>query len=429
MQSAIAVPKIINVGYQNRKDTYTGKLAYIIYTDESGKLRKENSWNSWRDTNIEPDTYDNVPTSGFVLNKKVGDTCSHWNFRQAYCRVYDPRGFEFEITIENLLYILENTSSIVGKGLDGEFVYGWDGKDLVLLPINSPDYKAIQEYTNALYSENKITAKSLKVGATYLGKDNSYYIYLGKYMEYDYLWGRYNAPQNELSKNFWFWKIDNNNPYPFTIDLGEYDILTTNFKNNGYGSKNGGYLTRKSIPKNFLISVVDESESPYLGVFIDYLNHLKSFSKINLSACKYTHFTQDEFLNYVKTTWESHQDYKHKLMCYNEPITFFTEPVNGVANNYTIAVNSNQNRKWDEPVNYNDIKLYRRTLTKDNSYRTNYYNTHYTDEIEEIGALTDDKIINIYNRYKPCYLDLYLENGIHYQRVFEYLPMEGLKNE
>ena len=107
MKSNIFVPKIINVGYQNRSGTYTGKLAYVIYYDEKGKLRKEASWNSWRDEKIPNEEFDNVPTTGFVLNKKVGDYSSGWDHRQAYCRVYDPRNFEFEITIENLLYILE----------------------------------------------------------------------------------------------------------------------------------------------------------------------------------------------------------------------------------------------------------------------------------------------------------------------------------
>jgi hypothetical protein len=50
-------------------------------------------------------------------------------------RVYDPRNFEFEISVANLLYILEETSSLKGKGLEGEFVYAWEGKELVLLPV------------------------------------------------------------------------------------------------------------------------------------------------------------------------------------------------------------------------------------------------------------------------------------------------------
>lgn len=73
MKRNIFIPQIINVGYQNRSGTYTGKLAYIIYYDEKGKLWKEASWNSWRDEKIPNEEFDNVPTTGFVLNKKVVD--------------------------------------------------------------------------------------------------------------------------------------------------------------------------------------------------------------------------------------------------------------------------------------------------------------------------------------------------------------------
>ena len=33
LNSSIFVPKTINVGYQNRSGTYTGRLAYVIYYD------------------------------------------------------------------------------------------------------------------------------------------------------------------------------------------------------------------------------------------------------------------------------------------------------------------------------------------------------------------------------------------------------------
>ena len=96
---------------------------------------------------------------GFVLNKKVGGDKYNWNPRQTYTRVYDPRGFEFEIDINNLLYILENTSCIKGKGLEGEFVYGWDGKDLVLLPVGTIDYKECKARTEII-QEGKFLKQS-----------------------------------------------------------------------------------------------------------------------------------------------------------------------------------------------------------------------------------------------------------------------------
>ena len=75
---AIYIPDKIKVGYCKRKDTYTGKLAYVIYYDERGKLRKETSWQNWRDKNISPDDFENVPTEGFVLNRKAGGVEEQW---------------------------------------------------------------------------------------------------------------------------------------------------------------------------------------------------------------------------------------------------------------------------------------------------------------------------------------------------------------
>lgn len=179
------IPQKIKVGYQQRNDTYTGQLAYVIYYDNKGKLHKETSWENWRNKAIDPQVFDNAPTEGFVLNKKVGGYKSGWDFRQAYVRVYDPRGFEFEITVPNLLYILENTSSIKGKGLEGEFVYAWSGADLVLLPTTSPDYAELVKLNAKRFSDKKISAKDLKIGSTYQSNDNTELVYMGRFDYYE----------------------------------------------------------------------------------------------------------------------------------------------------------------------------------------------------------------------------------------------------
>jgi hypothetical protein len=183
LKTTIFLPERIKVGFQNRSDTYTGQLAYVIYYDQKNKLRKEASWNSWRDEKIDQQEYKNEPTSGFVLNKKVGDYVCDWNHRQAYVRVYDPRNFEFEITIENLLYILENANSIKGKGLEGDFIYGWDGKDLILVPTLSPDYKEIAELNILRHENKKFEGKNLILGGTYKSNNNNALIYLGRFYE------------------------------------------------------------------------------------------------------------------------------------------------------------------------------------------------------------------------------------------------------
>lgn len=178
--NSIYIPETIKVGFQKRDDTYTKQLGYVIYYDAKGKLRKETSWESWRQKNIKPLECKNEPTSGFVLNKKAGGYSTGWDVRQTYSRIFDPRGFEFEITIPNLLYILENTDCLKGKGLSGEFVYGWDGTELLLIPTSAPEYANMVDYSN-LIAASAIKAKDLILGGTYLTNKNQKVIYLGKY--------------------------------------------------------------------------------------------------------------------------------------------------------------------------------------------------------------------------------------------------------
>lgn len=185
------IPQTLKVGFNERGDTYTGKLAYVTYVNTKGEIAKQASWNGWRNKNIDVETYDNEPMEGFVLNRHAGGYKSGWNFRQSKCRVYDPRGFEFEITIENLLFILQECTSTKGKGLEGKFVYAWSGPDLVLLPVDSEDYRASTELIN---KKEKITIKDLKIGAAYKGKEDDYLIYIGK-LEW-YTWNSYSSGES-----------------------------------------------------------------------------------------------------------------------------------------------------------------------------------------------------------------------------------------
>jgi len=183
MGQTIVIPSKLKVGFQKRNDTYTGQLAYIIYYDHKGVLRKEPSWQSWRDKNIEAKEFANTHTEGFVLNKTAGGGRG-WDSRRTVSRIYDPRGFEFEIGIDNLLYILENTNCIRGKGLDGRFVYAWEGTNLILVPENAPEYASHIEFSKNL--TEKISSKELVVGRTYLTNRNDQLVYMGRFDYYDY---------------------------------------------------------------------------------------------------------------------------------------------------------------------------------------------------------------------------------------------------
>lgn len=216
MKDKLIVPKSVKVGFQKRSDTYTGKLAYVIYTDAKGVLRKEKSWSSWRDQKIDPIDYDNVPTSGFVLNKDVGgkrNSWSSWDTRMEKVRVYDPRGFEFEITIPNMLFILQECTSTKGKGLEGEFVYGWDGTELILIPTCCLEYQKSLNFTD--YQNLKVSTKDLKAGYLYKNKKMETVMCLGEHIWFNY------SSQNNGKKCFIFAIIDADHDwYEAKVDAG-----------------------------------------------------------------------------------------------------------------------------------------------------------------------------------------------------------------
>lgn len=183
MSNIFVAPKI-KVGFQNRQGTYTGKLAYVIYYDEKGKLRKEKSWEGWRDKDIPAEEFENVPTEGFTINKDIKRYSGEWfSSTRTMIRVHDPRGFEFEVTTENLIGILMHTDCL-RRGLIGNFVYAWMGTELVLLPTNSEEYQNAVKYTSGL--SKKVSAKELVPGLSYKTKREGNVIYIGRMNWYSY---------------------------------------------------------------------------------------------------------------------------------------------------------------------------------------------------------------------------------------------------
>ena len=177
------IPKKIKIGFQERSDTYTGKLAYVIYYDEKGKLRKEASWNNWRHEKIEPLEFDNVPQSGFIFNKGV-QRDGYWGSGRSVIRVYDNRDFEFEISVDNLMGILMH-SDVSKRDIVEQCVFAWEGTELVLLPVNSKEYQASVAYTAK--QDQKITSKELIEGYTYQAKKlETPLIYIGQREWFDW---------------------------------------------------------------------------------------------------------------------------------------------------------------------------------------------------------------------------------------------------
>jgi hypothetical protein len=210
MNKLFIAPKI-KIGYQSRNDTFNGKLAYIIYFDEKGKLHKEKSWESWRNKSIPADEYENVPIDGFTINKDIKRYNGEWfSSKRTMVRIHDPRGFEFEVTTENLIAILMHTDCS-RRSLIGQFVYAWAGQELVLLPTNSEEYQNAIKYTAGL--NKKVSIKELIPGMVYKTKRREKDVtYIGRFNYYDFANSGYRSvhgPRKEKKSHI------------FTYDNGE----------------------------------------------------------------------------------------------------------------------------------------------------------------------------------------------------------------
>lgn len=118
---------------------------------------------------------DNLPTKGLY----VGNSVSRWSTSNKLFRVEDPRGFTVEIPTDNLATLLHHTTVINGV-VQEECVWGRDGGNHILLPVNSEPYKRALKNQDII--ENKlVNISDLKEGdcVKFFG-DNDEYVFYGR---------------------------------------------------------------------------------------------------------------------------------------------------------------------------------------------------------------------------------------------------------
>ena len=219
MAEQLQIPSKLNVGFNKRDDTYSGLLSFITYPLSDGTNKHKKAWDNWIDKKIKVQEIDNSPTEGFVINKREGGG-GRWSYneREAKIRVWDPRGFEFEITIENMLDIIATHGSYPGKGLDGKFVYAWDKLRLHLVPVKSETYKNSMEFTDL--SKMSITKDELVIGGTYITKKQETAVYMG-YLTWYETW--YSSTEVKVVPSHVFYIGNKKNP------SYDYDMKRSDF--------------------------------------------------------------------------------------------------------------------------------------------------------------------------------------------------------
>lgn len=195
-------------------DTREDNLSYLCQyeTTESGEVAANvkkmqatgRGWIRGENKDKTGTIIDNTPTK----NIYVGCSVSRWSTSNKLFRVTDPRGFTIEIPTDNLATLLHHTTVVKGV-VQEECVWGKEGNNHILLPINSKPYRLSREQQNVLDNE-LISVKDIKVGdwVKFFGGDTEYYFFgrvkltwnvRGYRPKYYYNWGSRGVKEEEYS--------------------------------------------------------------------------------------------------------------------------------------------------------------------------------------------------------------------------------------
>jgi len=165
--STIKIPQTVYVGFQGRRAVDEVPLGFMTPYDETkaGQKRQQTvdqwakGWGSNKTFNSV--TLENVPMIGFKIGRAIRRSRS-WGGNASYVRIEDPRGFELEISIENMVMVMDQ--NIVEDGeIMQECVWGRDGGKNILLPTNSEPYQASLNTTKRLNAV--LSLKDVKPGS------------------------------------------------------------------------------------------------------------------------------------------------------------------------------------------------------------------------------------------------------------------------
>lgn len=124
---------------------------------------------------IPTQVYDNAPLNGFVFGKAVNHSSS-WNSCSDKWRVYDPRGFELEISSGNFEKII-STCTIINGVVQEDCIWARLGPNNILVPVNSDLYMAAKKNTRV--SKQSASIKDAKAGDLVTLQNGVEGIYIG----------------------------------------------------------------------------------------------------------------------------------------------------------------------------------------------------------------------------------------------------------
>lgn len=156
-----------------------GRMVNYIDNKTNQRLRdKIDDWSNYgtgSKVKLNSIIIDNTPMTGFRISRSQIN--AGWYQTPDYIRVEDPRGFEVDITIPNMIMLTNN--NILDNGeIMHECIWGRDGAINVLLPSNSAPYQEAIKNTDR--QTTHVHVKKLKLGDHVVLKNGMKGRYMGK---------------------------------------------------------------------------------------------------------------------------------------------------------------------------------------------------------------------------------------------------------
>lgn len=204
MNEVIKVFSRVYVGFQGEPDT-TGEnpcLAFLTpYEENAGGRKRIETVEKWagakdqyayvdgkwslvkKGVKVPSQIYNNEPIEGFEICREVKRT--YWGGGNVVWRIFDPRGFELEISSANLAKILTFATLEAGK-IKGKCVWGRIGANNLLIPEGCPEYSNLLPKAEEFTEANKLRGKlipisQIKIGSTISLSNGTECVYLGKW--------------------------------------------------------------------------------------------------------------------------------------------------------------------------------------------------------------------------------------------------------
>ncbi len=377
------IPEELFVGFKPQHKSDSIYLAYIS-SYIKGKASKKDSIDNWRDKHIPTKILKNELQEGFIIKEKAGDSGE----RKAWVRVLDPRGFEIEISIDNLLHILECEGCEKEKKIKGKCVYAFDETKLLLLPESSPVYVELKKHSEAMNKKNVVNDNIVPY-EVYSNKSNEHLMYLGwldTYTKY-YLYNGKEYRKPEDAEKAYFNDFQYKNPYNASHVYEAYRLIQEEIHEKPekhYWFFDGvSFRHTKTFPR-YLVEHVTGAKDEF---------DMKKIERMLALSTELHRITKKE--------WKLH-NFRH-----------FYEKLKSCNLSYVFS------KKYAESYHsYNECRGQLLRIIYENA--SNKYIVYYTTEGVNHHCFACDTIKQIYDSVKPEYCEITLDNDKRLRWFYEF---------